>query len=150
MTWGNATENYSSDYNGYRPNALVGKGQYRWLAPKKKGETVYEPAASDWREFASLAEMSKATGQETHGVELDYDVFEDLEMPDPRDRHRVYHAMDLSFALKPGGDAVDRGVALPTINDDHTGDAPDLGALEVGKPEPRYGARWITWKPFYR
>ena len=149
MTWGNATENYSSDYNGYRPNPTVKAAQYRWLAPQK-GETVYEPNDSDWREFSTLAEMSRATGQERHGVELDYDIFENLEMPDPADRHRVYHAMDFSFRLKAGSKAVDAGVALPTVNDDHTGAAPDLGALELGAPEPHYGARWIDWEPFYR
>ncbi|RPH57944.1 MAG: hypothetical protein EHM89_13235 [Acidobacteria bacterium] len=30
---------------------------------------------------------------------------------------------------------------LPTVTDDFTGSAPDLGALEVGKPMPRYGPR---------
>lgn len=151
MTWGNATENHSSDYNGYRPNPTVKKGQYRWLAPKK-GETIYEPKDSDWSEFSTLAEMSKTTGQEQHGVELDYDVFEDLEMPDPdpKRRYDVYHAMDLNFALRPGSKAVDAGMVLPTINDGFTGEAPDLGALELGQPEPHYGARWITWEPFYR
>lgn len=27
---------------------------------------------------------------------------------------------------------------------------PDLGALGVGAPPPRYGPRWLTWQPFYR
>ena len=58
--------------------------------------------------------------------------------------------MDLNFRLRPGGKAIDAGVPLPTINDDFTGKAPDLGALELGQPEPHYGPRWITWKPFYR
>ena len=46
--------------------------QYEWLAP-----------GSDWRSFATLAELQKATGQEAHGVELDYDIFENLAPPDP-------------------------------------------------------------------
>jgi hypothetical protein len=25
-----------------------------------------------------------------------------------------------------------------------------LGALEVGKPEPKYGPRWLKGQPFYR
>ena len=37
-----------------------------------------------------------------------------------------------------------------TVNDDFAGRAPDLGALEVGKPEPRYGPRWLKGQPFYR
>ena len=70
--------------------------------------------------------------------------------PDPRNRHAVYHSMDLNFRLKPGSKAVDAGVVIPTVNDDFAGKAPDLGALESGKPEPHYGPRWLTWKPFYR
>ena len=30
---------------------------------------------------------------------------------------------------------------LPNINDGFTGNAPDLGALEVGQPLPHYGPR---------
>jgi len=148
MTWGNATENYSSDYNGFRPNPGV-KEQYRWLAPKS-GETTYEPTNADWRTFATLAELREATGQETHGVELDFDIFENLSPPDLTNRYRVYHAMDLNFQLKAGSKAVDAGAPLPTINDGFTGTAPDLGALELNQPEPHYGPRWVTWTPFYR
>ena len=148
MTWGNATGNYSSDYNGFRPNPGV-KEQYRWLAPKS-GETTYEPTDADWRSFATLAELREATGQEIHGVELDLDIFEDLAPPDLAKRHHVYHAMDLNFRLKAGSKAVDAGTSQPTVNDGFTGRAPDLGALERGQPEPHYGPRWVTWAPFYR
>ena len=148
MTWGNATGNYSSDYNGFRPNPGV-KAQYRWLAPKS-GETTYEPTDADWRSFATLAELREATGQEIHGVELDLDIFENLAPPDLAKRHHVYHAMDLNFRLKAGSKAVDAGTPQPTVNDGFAGRAPDLGALERGQPEPHYGPRWVTWAPFYR
>jgi hypothetical protein len=148
MTWANATANYSSDYNGYRPNRGV-TGQYKWLAPAN-GKTAYEPKEGDWRSFATLAEFQRATGQEAHGIEVDYDVFENLKPPDPARRYDVYHAMDLKFRLNPKGKAIDAGVLLPTINDNFTGRAPDLGAIELNQPEPHYGPRWITWMPFYR
>jgi hypothetical protein len=45
---------------------------------------------------------------------------------------------------------VDAGVMIPTVNDGFTGHAPDLGALEVGKPEPKYGPRWLKGQPIYR
>ena len=54
---------------------------------------------------------------------------------------RLYKAEDLDFRLKPGSAAVDRGIALPNITDGFTGQAPDLGALEVGQPMPVYGPR---------
>ena len=148
MTWANATQNYSSDYNGFRPNRGVAK-QYSWLAPAP-GQAVQGSRDGDWKSFATLAEFRAGVGQEAHGVEVDFDVFENLAPDDVAQRYRVYHAMDLNFRLKANGKAVDAGVALPTINDGFTGKAPDLGALEVGQPEPHWGPRWITWKPFYR
>jgi hypothetical protein len=148
MIWANATGDYSSDYDGFRPNRNVHR-QYKWLAPSP-GKTTYEPADSEWRSFATLAEFQKATGQEAHGIEIDYDIFENLSQPDPARRYHVYHSMDLNFRLKANSKAVDAGVVLPTINDHFTGKAPDLGALELNQQEPHYGPRWITWKPFYR
>ena len=73
-----------------------------------------------------------------------------MTLPDPDTRHAVYHAMDLNFRLKPGSKAVDAGVHIPTVNDGFVGSAPDLGALEVGQPEPHYGPRWLKTQPFYR
>lgn len=148
MTWANATGNYSSDYNGYRPNRGV-SAQYKWLAPAG-GKTAYEPSKEEWRSFATLAEVREGTGQEAHGIEVDYDVFENLRAPDPARRYHVYHAMDLNFRLNAKGKAIDAGVPLPTINDGFTGKGPDLGAIELNQPEPHYGPRWITWQPFYR
>jgi len=45
---------------------------------------------------------------------------------------------------------VDAGAVIPTVNEDFAGKAPDLGAMETGKPEPKYGPRWLTYQPFYR
>lgn len=148
MAWPNASDAYSSDYNGFRPNRDVA-AQYWFLGPKQ-GERVYEPSASDGKTFATLAELRAGTGQETHGIEVDFNDFERLVPPDPSNRHAVYHAMDLDFRLKPGSKAVDAGVVLPTVNDGFKGRAPDLGALEVGAPEPVYGPRWLKARPFYR
>jgi hypothetical protein len=148
MTWANATGAYSSDYNGYRPNAGA-SSQFVWLAPSA-GQTAYEPTAEHWKNFRTLREVSSATGQEAHGIEVDFDIFERMTPPDPSKRHAVYHAMDLNFSLKGTSKAVDAGVPIPTVNEGFAGRAPDLGAIEVGKPTPRYGPRWLDWQPFYR
>ncbi len=148
MTWANATDAFSSDYNGFRPNNGVAE-QYTWLGPRA-GQRFYEPAPGDWKTFATLADFRTATMQETHGIEVDFDDFEGLAPPDPSKRHAVYHAMDLNFRLKPDSKAVDAGVVIPTVNDGFEGRAPDLGALEVNAPEPTYGPRWLKGQPFYR
>jgi hypothetical protein len=144
----NSTADNTSDYNGYRPNKGVTE-QYSYFAPKK-GERVYEPGKEAWQTFPTLAALAKATGQETHSIEVDFDIFEKMTPPDPAKKYAVYHAMDLNFKLKPGSKAVDAGLLIPMVNEDHAGRAPDLGALEVGKPLPHYGPRWLTWQPFYR
>jgi hypothetical protein len=138
MTWAHATPSFSTDYNGFRPNRNVIR-QYNWRAP---GEEL--------KSFTTFKDFQQATGQEAHGVELDFDIFENLSPPDPNRRYHVYHAMDLNFRLKPNSKAIDAGQVLPTINDNFTGKAPDLGALEFNQPQPHYGPRWITWAPFYR
>jgi len=148
MTWANATDAFSSDYNGFRPNRGVAE-QFAWLGPKA-GQRLYEPQPGDWKVFKTLTDFRAATSQEQHGVEVDFDCFQRLAPPDPANRHAVYHAMDLDFRLKPGCKAVDAGVVIPTVNDRFTGKAPDLGALEVGVPEPKYGPRWLKGQPFYR
>lgn len=144
----NATDVFSSDYNGYRPNHGV-TDQFAFLGPGK-GQKLYEPKPSDWQLFPTLAAFRQATGQETHGIEVDYDIFETLAPPNPANEYAVYHAMDLNFRLKESSKAVDAGIAIPTINEGHLGQAPDLGALEAGQPLPHYGPRWLTWQPFYR
>lgn len=149
VTFANATAYSSYDYNGYRPNRGV-EAQYTWLMPARGGERIYEPNAEDWKTFKTLGEFQKATGQEAHAVEVDYDIFENLKAPDPERRHAVYHATDLNFKLRSGSAAVDAGVAIPNVNDRYQGKAPDLGALELGEPEPIYGPRPRLKQEFYR
>jgi hypothetical protein len=47
----------------------------------------------------------------------------------------------LDFSLRAGSAAVDHGAVIPNVTDGYTGAAPDLGALEAGKPAPHYGPR---------
>jgi hypothetical protein len=148
MIFPNATSYSTYDYDGFRPNQGPGD-QYTWIAPEKGLLRNYEErTGSAVQNFKTLALLSAATGQETHGIEVGYDIFENLQPPDPAKSRQVYFARDLNFHLKPGARAVDAGVRLPNINDDCTGKAPDLGALEVGKPDPVYGPRTQPGSPF--
>jgi hypothetical protein len=89
----------------------------------------------------TLADFARRTGQERHGVTIDYNVFRNVRPPDPSRPHAIYPVGDLDFQLRPGSAAVDAGVVLPNVNDGFTGKAPDLGALELGQPVPVYGPR---------
>ena len=145
----NATAYSTYDYDGYRPNR-GSPNQYIWIAPAKGQLRDYDISARNAQRFATLTDLAAATGGEMHGVEVDYDIFERVHPPDPKTPHAVYHAADFDFRLKAGSKAVDAGVRLPNINDDFSGQAPDLGAYELGKPVPVYGPRGMTAQAFYR
>jgi hypothetical protein len=136
----------SSDYNGFRPNP--GAAAFQWNSPPSGVAADFtgpgRNAALEQRRFPSLAEFSKATGHDAHSVLVDYDVFinvRQLNAQDAASVQKLYKASEFDFRLKPGSAAVDRGVALPTVSEEFSGRAPDLGALEVGKPAPHYGPR---------
>ena len=53
----------------------------------------------------TLAEYTQATGQDTHSVLVDYDVFVHVMAPDAGDPQRLYDPARLDFRLKPGSAA---------------------------------------------
>ncbi len=70
--------------------------------------------------YATLAEFTAATGQESHGVSVE-PAFAD--------------ASNGEYALDPSSDLIDAGVVIPGINDNYAGTGPDIGAYEY----ERYG-----------
>jgi len=147
--------NYTdSDYNGFRPNEGA-EYSFEWSTPPFSIRSVFpgemgalamqqqnqlEAKSRERRRFKTLKEYSEATGQDRHSVMLDYDVFQKAAPPGP-DLRTLYKPADLDFQLRPGSAAVDAAVRLTGVNDDFTGRAPDLGALEIGRPVPHYGPR---------
>lgn len=132
--------NYStSDYNGFRPNDGA-EYSFQWNSPPFEVQADYDKP-SVVRKFPTLAEHSKATGQDTHSRLIDWSIFTKVSPPDYTNPRALYKATDYDFTLKPDAPAVDAGCVLPNVNDDYTGKAPDLGALEVGQPVPVYGPR---------
>src|SRR5688572_31263195 len=147
--------NYSSsDYNGFRPNEGA-EFSFEWSTPSfsmranfpgepgqlsAQEQSKFEATTRERRRFKTLKEYSAATGQDTHSVLVDYDVFVKVTAPGP-DPRTLYKPADFDFRLRDGSVAVDAGVRLTGINDDFTGKAPDLGAYEIGRPLPHYGPR---------
>jgi hypothetical protein len=77
-------------------------------------------------------------------VLVDYAIFMNVPKLDAQDLatvQKVYTAETLDFRLKPDSAAVDRGTQIPNVTQGFAGQAPDLGALEVGQPVPQYGPR---------
>jgi hypothetical protein len=132
--------NYSSsDYNGFRPNPNV-EDAFEWNSPPFEVAADYQ-GQQVTRKFKSLEEYRQATHQEQHSVLVDFDVFVNVSAPDKTDPQRLYKPEDFDFRLKPGSRAVDAGTVLPSITDDFTGRAPDLGSYELDRPLPHYGPR---------
>jgi hypothetical protein len=129
----------SSDYNGFFPDPGAAY-QFAWNSPPFDILRDYiNPRVV--RQFNTLAEYSQATGQDEHSILVNYDIFLKVAPPDTNDRTIVYKAEDVDFRLRPNAVAVDAGCILPNVNDNFTGGAPDLGALEVDRPVPIYGPR---------
>lgn len=140
--------NYSSsDYNGFGPMSGADIA-FRWNSPPfdvlADYPTPIGPPELEVREFETLEAYSRATGQDRNSVLVDYSIFENVPRLDASDIAQIqnlYDADDLDFTLVRGSAAVDRGQILPNVNDGYTGQAPDLGALEVGTSAPHYGPR---------
>ena len=128
----------SSDYNGFmvKPDADI---SFSWTAPAA-GKLV-EYGELEKGEYASLAQYSAATSQDSHSVLVDYGIFANVPAPGRDNPQRLYDPAAVDFSLKAGSAAVDAGVRLPNINDGFSGSAPDLGAYERGQPLPHYGPR---------
>ena len=137
----------SSDYNGYRVNPGSDPA-FQWTSPGAGIRSDYpRPNYSpkmETRRFATLEAFAAGTGQDTHSVPVDYDIFLNVPRLDAQDLktvQNVLRAEDFDFRLKAGSAAVDRGTPLANITDGFGGKAPDLGALEAGQTPPHYGPR---------
>ena len=87
--------------------------------------------------FTSLAEL-RASTTETNAVEVSLGDFA-ATITHPGSPFPEREVPDLR--LREGGAAIDRGALLPNVNDGFAGDAPDLGAYELGSALPPYGPR---------
>jgi hypothetical protein len=74
---------------------------------------------------------------EKNAIQIDMSVFDGVDFPDAP--LTEYDPPDLR--PRPGSAVVDAGQPIPNINDDFTGNAPDIGAYEAGQPLPIYGPR---------
>lgn len=134
----------TSDYNGF--GAATGEAAFAWAQPA--GAVDYDARAErPVQSFADLPSFAQATGHDTHSRMVDWSVFVKAAPPMPGDPTRVYRADEFDFSLAAGSAAIDAGVALPGITDGFTGSAPDLGAIESGKPAPVYGPRPLAQQP---
>lgn len=137
----------SSDYNGFRPNE-ESEVAFSWAVPASGSESEFNGpdgnAVLERRDFESLEAYSRATGQDSNSIIVDYDIFRDVPALDVRDVstvQNIYDAGDFDFRLQRDAAAVDSGTPIPNVTNGFAGRAPDLGALELGTDTPHYGPR---------
>jgi hypothetical protein len=128
------------DYNGFRPKKDR-KASYRWHFPASESLNHSDVSELISLESGTLEEFTSNTGNEVHGIELDYDIFENVIKPDPEKKGHIYRREGYDFRLREESKAVDAGIYLPNINEQFHGYSPDLGAIERGGPIPNYGPR---------
>jgi len=139
MSFDTYTSYSTSDYNGFRPTPGA-PVSFIWISPAPGVLTDYTDKRPK-RQFKTLEEYSKAVGQDTHSILVEFSDFMKASIPDRSNPGHIYKSEDFDFRLKPDSKAVDAGDVLANINDDFAGKAPDLGVYETGKPIPRYGPR---------
>ena len=91
--------------------------------------------------YKTLADVHARAPVYRHAVLVDPKaVFASGVLP-PTDVKKRFAISVNDLRLKAGSQAIDAGAALPGFNDGCKGQAPDLGAYELGAPLPHYGPR---------
>jgi MYXO-CTERM domain-containing protein len=121
VQWDAPVDDGLFDYDGYLPD-----GRFTW---NKAGV-----GNQNYMTFAA----AQAGGWETHGLILTAPVFASG-LTAPATYKTVVTPADV--ALANGSNAIDKATLLANINDGFKGAGPDLGALELGCPQPIYGPR---------
>lgn len=162
------TNPHGLQYGDIRNNLFMGPAKYISGRDKERGRVVLDisfkggcgvldynahrvgmpaelPFVFDGKGYSSLSALAVATGHERHGLAIrDYgDVFASAAEPEhaPSNRGRLYRPQEVDLRIKAESSVVDVGCLLPGVNDGYNGDAPDLGAYELGQPLPHYGPR---------
>jgi hypothetical protein len=135
----------SSDFNGFAA-AAAGQSLFAWAGPA--GAADYGArGARPVQSFSTLKAYAERTGQDSHSRMIDWSIFRKAAPPIQGEPTRLYRPEDFDFTLAAGSPAIDAGIVLPGVTDRYTGMAPDLGALEFGRPSPTYGPRPLAAQP---
>jgi hypothetical protein len=142
-------------YNLYfRNNLVVGTPRSYFLefgsgAYPRRSSFDYDGWVGDsklfWRlggpHHNTIKHLYRNTQHEEHGIHIRKleNVFVKGAVPDYK--KAVAHK-DIDLRLADISPFIDRGQALPGINDGFKGRAPDMGAYEHGAEPPKYGPRW--------
>jgi hypothetical protein len=137
------------DYNAYFPATNPGPGAnvgalFMWRDAPLVGPIFCQYADPNFWQTCSTAnnldEVRRSLGYEMNGIALSSGstVFEQV---NGGIADRTVQVTPGNLILQAGAAPIDKAELLPNINDQFTGTAPDMGALERGLPVPTYGPR---------
>ncbi|MCX7014787.1 MAG: hypothetical protein NTW86_19940 [Candidatus Sumerlaeota bacterium] len=121
---------------------------FETTAPMRNCDFAYDGFGGEWKTFLKWNGTKYVTMEEAANA----GIYKNTVRVDPE---RVFAAGDMrpqdpkvelapattDIRLAEGSAAIDAGERLFNINDDFAGQAPDLGAIELGRPVPHYGPR---------
>ncbi len=73
---------------------------FAWTLPPFGNSPVYKNSGLIERHYKTLAKFQQAAGQDRHSVLVDYDIFQNVQAPDPSDPQRLYAPENFDFRLK--------------------------------------------------
>jgi hypothetical protein len=115
---------FDSDYNAY----AIGSDQTWRIFARIYGQS-----------YPTIEELASRTGQERHGMSLtgtDSIFYTSVSIPD---QGILYTPPDLRLAAD--SPVLHKGAILPNLGGRYSGEAPDIGAYELGDSPPHYGIR---------
>lgn len=135
-----------------RNNLFVGTtGNYAYecTAPMRDCDFDYDGFGGEWKQFlkwnrvryATMAAARESAGVYRHAVRVETASLFASGLKPPTDPKQQFDPRMNDLRLKPGSTAIDAGAVLHNINDSYKGQAPDLGAYELGQDLPHYGPR---------
>jgi len=135
-----------------RTNLFIGtQGNYAYesTAPMKRCDFDYDGFGGTWKQFLkfdrtrykTMADARNSAPAYRNAVRVDPAKLFASEIRPPADTKTKFAVKANDLRIRTGSAAVDAGVRLNNINDGFAGDAPDLGAYELGAELPHYGPR---------
>jgi hypothetical protein len=135
-----------------RNNLFIGtEGNYAYesTAPMRRCDFDYDGFGGKWKTFLkfnrvryrTMADAIKNAPAYRNAVRVNpAKVFASGIKP-PSDAKTKFAVRVNDLRIEEGSAAIDAGVVLHNINDGFAGQAPDLGAYELGAKPPHYGPR---------
>jgi len=135
-----------------RNNLFIGAAAnyaYENLARMRDCDFDYDGFGGTWKLFMkfngvrypNIEAMRESGVAYRHVIQVDPTGLFASGIEAPADLAKQFDTGINDLRLSPRNNAIDAGVTLPNINDNHAGSGPDLGAYELGQKLPMYGPR---------